>query len=161
MSNELQARAKEIIDGLEYATISTATANGEPWGTPVTAFHDEHYNFYWISWIEAQHSRNIGENKQVFLTIFDSTRKRGDNHQRGLYIQAEAEQIEDEKVAEQMLQYFHSETRTYDVRDHVGDSVKRVFKATPSRMWLNELSEKQVTNETLDMRIEVPLPLNA
>ena len=159
MNNELQSRAKEIIDSLEYVTISTSDRDGEPWGTPVTAFHDENYVFYWISWMNAQHSKNIRENNRAFITIFDSTRQRGDNHRRGLYIQANAVQIEDTQDAIQALQYFHSKSRVYELSDHIADSVKRIYKATPSKMWLNDLSEKQVTAETNDMRIEVPLPL--
>ncbi|MCA9370786.1 MAG: pyridoxamine 5'-phosphate oxidase family protein [Candidatus Peregrinibacteria bacterium] len=159
MSSKLQSRAKEIIDGLEYVTISTADADGEPWGSPVTAFHDEDYNFYWISWVEAQHSQNIRNNRRAFITIFDSKRQRGDNHRRGVYVQASAEQIDDEQMASEALQHFHSNNRTYELIDHVGNAVKRVFKATPKRMWLNNLSEKQVTEKTTDMRIEVPLPL--
>jgi general stress protein 26 len=76
--------AKEIIEKIQYITIATVSKDGEPWNTPVYSAYDEDYNFYWISWKENQHSKNIAENNQVFSVIYDSTVPEGTGE--GVYI---------------------------------------------------------------------------
>ncbi len=44
-----------------------------PWNSPVYSAFDKDYNFYWASWKENQHSKNIKENEKVFVVIYDST----------------------------------------------------------------------------------------
>jgi Pyridoxamine 5'-phosphate oxidase len=67
-----------------YITIATADSNGQPWNTPLYAAYDEHYNFYWASWTESVHSRNIRQNPAVFLVVYDSTVPEGTGE--GIYI---------------------------------------------------------------------------
>lgn len=158
MTNDLFQRAKEIIQSNEYITVATASRDSQPWNTPVYAVHDEQYNFFWSSWTQAQHSKNIRENDRIFIVIFDSTRKRGDNNRRGLYIQARAEELELKEGIEHALKYFTSVNgQPLTPNDFQEPSVKRTYRATPEKMWLNDLSESQVTKETIKMRIEVPL----
>src|SRR4051812_31689203 len=85
--------AKELNDSMIYITLATVNDDGQPWNTPVYAVHDEKYNFYWSSWKDAEHSKNIRTNNRIFFVTFDSNRKRGDNHQRGLYVQASANEL--------------------------------------------------------------------
>lgn len=54
MTNDLFQRAKDIVESNEYITIATASRDGQPWNTPVYAVHDEQYNFFWSSWIQAR-----------------------------------------------------------------------------------------------------------
>ena len=65
MSSE---RAKEIISKIQYITVATYSKDGEPWNSPVYSAFDEQYNFYWASWVENQHSKNIAENGKAFET---------------------------------------------------------------------------------------------
>jgi general stress protein 26 len=70
---DLSERAKEIISKILYITIATVTPEGKPWNSPVYSAFDEDYNFYWNSWKENQHSKNIERNNDIFIVIYDST----------------------------------------------------------------------------------------
>jgi general stress protein 26 len=155
-NNELVSRAKELLDSLIYGNIATVSLSGLPWNTPVYSPWDHNLNFYWSSWIESEHSKNIKFNPNVFITFYDSTRLRGTNSLRCLYLQATAEELtatEEILLASKLL---YGEEKV-EPTTFLGDSVKRLYKAIPSRVWLNDLSEREVTPETVKMRIELPL----
>lgn len=157
---DLTARAKELLESLEYINIATVSADGQPWNTPVYARYDSELNFYWSSWMEAEHSKNIRTSPTVFITLYDSTRKRGDNHQRCLYLQATAIELaeSDTEVVDMACNLLYGNDDTVPTAaDYSGEQVKRIYKATPEQAWLNDKSERQVTKETIKMRVEVPL----
>lgn len=158
MPSELVQRAREIIDGIDYLTVATVCADGTPWNSPVYAVHDESYNFYWSSWVEAQHSHNIRSNEHVFIVIYDSTRERGDNHRRCVYIKAKAYELDNDDDVADALRYFKGiGGKELDTATFVGDTLRKMYKAVPEQLWLNDKSESQVTSETIKMRVEVPL----
>ena len=86
-------RAKKILATIRYATISSVDENGKPWAAPVWYVFDEDHNIYWWSPTEAQHSKNIADNPDVYITVFDSTAPEGDGF--GLYMRAEANEVDD------------------------------------------------------------------
>ena len=127
-------KAKEIIEKIQYITIATSSKDGVPWNTPVYSAYDEDYNFYWASWKENQHSKNIAENNKVFLVIYDSTVPEGTGE--GVYIQAKAYELDDEKEIEHALSYLDG--RVHKKKDpkiriaqFQGDKPRRVYKAVP------------------------------
>lgn len=63
--------ASAILKFNNYCTLSTVTADGAPWGTPVHFAYDER-NIYWVSNAETVHSKNIENNEHIFITVFDS-----------------------------------------------------------------------------------------
>ena len=65
--------AKHIIHKTIYLTIASITPQGLPRNTPVYSAFDEDYNFYRASRKDNQHSKNLRENKDAFLVIYDST----------------------------------------------------------------------------------------
>ncbi|MCB0323583.1 MAG: pyridoxamine 5'-phosphate oxidase family protein [Bdellovibrionales bacterium] len=151
-------RAKELLSKLEYINVATVSPAGLPWNTPVYARHDALLNFYWSSWKNAQHSLNLKTNENVFFTLYDSTRMRGDNNRRCLYFQGHAAEVEATSEIELVLPLLYpEEPAEQDAGKFVGDSLRRLYKARPIAVWLNDKSERQVTRETLKMRIEVPL----
>ena len=156
---QLEARARELLGASEYISIATASLDGQPWSTPVTGVHDTKLNFYWSSWKEAVHSKNVRENPAVFITRFDSTRKRGDNHRRCLYIKASATEVEDVELIKTatMLLYGQSDAG-YEAEAFLGDAQRRIYQACPEQVWLNDKSERELSSKTIKMRIEVPLP---
>lgn len=154
----LETQAKEILSASEYINIATCSKDLIPWNTPVTGVHDQELNFYWSSWKKAQHSLNIDENHQVFITLYNSTRKRGDNHRKCLYIQAKAEQaleLADIDTACKLLYSDMSSDRNPEM--FLNDSERKIYKATPRKIWLNDVSERELTRETVKMRVEVSL----
>ncbi|RKR03372.1 pyridoxamine 5'-phosphate oxidase [Kushneria sinocarnis] len=149
------ARCVELLNTCLYANI--ATIGGEqPWNTPATAIADSSLNIYWSSWTEAVHSKNILANPRVFITYYDSTRERGTNNRRCLYLRCEAAVVSDrhEACAAHELLYPDEEVQLDDFLD---SGLRRFYRATPLQAWLNCLSEQQVQPNTIDMRVEVPL----
>lgn len=155
---ELESIAAELLTASEYINIATVSLDGQPWNTPVTGVHDSQLNFYWSSWKHAQHSKNVRANARVFFTLYDSTRKRGDNHRKCLYVQAKAVEVEephDIAIATKLLYELSGAENSPEA--FLKDAQRRIYKATPDNVWLNDVSESQVTSETIKMRIEVSL----
>lgn len=154
---ELETRAKELLELNEYINIATASQDAQPWNTPATGVYDSELSFYWSSWKNAQHSINVRANSKVFLTLYDSTRKRGENHQRCLYVKATATELLDPSEISLAINLLYEQSSNQKPSDFLGDAERRMYKAIPEQLWLNDLSEKEVTRETIKMRIEVSL----
>jgi len=154
---DIVTRAKELLDSLEYVNVASVTADGMPWNTPVYAPWDEQLIFYWGSWQEAEHSKNIRANPNVFLTLYDSTRLRGTNNLRCLYFQAKAFELADPGEIARASSLLYGTEGAPDLSIFSGNSVKRLYKAVSLRAWLNDTSEREVTPETVKMRVELPL----
>src|ERR671933_588985 len=103
MCEQLNKRAKAIIEKILYIAIATASKDGTPWNSPVYSAFDENYNIYWASDQNGQHSKNIAENDKIFIVIYDSTVPEGTGE--GVYIQAKAYKLEDPKDIENGLKY--------------------------------------------------------
>ena len=151
-------KARGIIEKILYITIATASKDGKPWNSPVYSAFDEDYNFYWASWRENQHSKNIKENNQVFIVIYDSTVPEGTGE--GVYIKAKAYELGDEKEIEHALSYLDGRAnKKKDPKTRVaqfqGDKPRRVYKAVLEKVWIN--GEGDVNGEYIDTREEVDL----
>lgn len=153
----LADRARELLETLEYINIATVGANGTPWNTPVFARHDKQMNFYWSSWKDANHSENIRANSKVFFTLYDSTRKRGDNNKRCLYFSGLAIELSDTSEIQSACDLLYQDEKKALPTDYQADGLKRIYKATPQNCWLNAVSERELTSETVKMRVEVSL----
>ena len=92
----------------------------------------------------------------MFLTVFDSTRQRGTNNLRCLYLQCTAEEVTDPQEAETAFKLLYP-TDSIDTSDFLGTGQKRFYRATPIKAWLNCLSERELTPSTVKMRVEIPL----
>lgn len=155
MSVDLAERSAEILTHCLYANIATSH-HDQPWNSPVTAIPDPALTFYWSSWAQAVHSRNIAANPRAFLTFYDSTRVRGTNNLRCVYLQCEAGEVTDADEAEKAFALLYPD-ETVDLSSFLGEGIKRFYRATPLKAWLNSLSEKELAPDTLKMRTEVSL----
>ncbi len=149
------AKAKEIIANIRYVTIASASNDGEPWGTPVLAAFDEAYNFYWTSLNNTQHSKNIQENPRVYLTCFDSTALPGDGG--GVYVKARAVEMTDPAEIEQAIKilYTRKGKELRQAAEFIGDSIKRMYKATPEKFWIS--LDIDVKNDPMRAKKEINL----
>jgi len=154
---DLVARALELLGGTPYFNIATE-GGGQPWNSPVWAAHDEQLNFYWSSWVKAVHSENIAANPRVFLTIYDSTRKRGTNNMRCLYLRCTAHAVEDLAEANKAFALLYP-GEPPATGDFLGAGQKRFYRATLLEAWLNCLSERELSPATIKMRADVSLEL--
>lgn len=152
---DLAARFVEVLRKSQYANIATSR-NDVPWNTPATALPDADLTFYWSSWTKAEHSQNVSANGGAFLTFYDSTRVRGTNNLRGLYLQCRASEVVDVKEAEKAFGILYPD-ETVDLSNFLGEGVKRFYRAVPQKAWLNSLSEKELEPTTLKMRTEVAI----
>ena len=155
---DLSEKAKKIIEKILYITIATVSKDGQPWNSPVFSAYDESYNFYWNSWKENQHSKNIAENSKVFIVIYDSTvpERMGE----GVYIQAKAFMITDEKEIEEarMLLSKRKSKPSSKLRspaEFLGEYPRRVYKAVPEKVWVN--GNGDINGNYIDIRTEVSL----
>lgn len=148
-------RALELIKTQSYLNLATEN-QGEPWNTPVWAVPDRELNFYWSSWVNAVHSANIRSNPRVFATLYDSSRQRGTNNLRCLYLQCLASTVSDTEEAEQAARLIYP-AESVNLGEFLGQGIKRFYKATPLKAWLNCLSERELSPSTIKMRVEVSL----
>ena len=88
---DLATLAREIVDTNLYMTLGTADAAGRPWASPVYYAFDAYREFFWVSFPDATHSRNLVERPEVGIVIFDSTVPI--NTGRGVYMTAVAEEL--------------------------------------------------------------------
>jgi hypothetical protein len=152
---DLGARCAELLGTCLYANIATCN-NNQPWNTPVTAIPESELNLYWSSWTRAVHSQNILANPNVFITFYDSTRARGTNNLRCLYLRCEAAVISDRNEARKAHELIYPNEEV-NLDAFFDSGLKRFYRARPLQAWLNVLSERELQPSTVKMRVEVPL----
>ncbi|MEK7517160.1 MAG: pyridoxamine 5'-phosphate oxidase family protein [Patescibacteria group bacterium] len=158
MSSLGYKKARKIIEKILYITIATSSKGGAPWNSPVYSAFDEDYNFFWASWKENQHSKNIRENNQVFIVIYDATVPEGTGE--GVYIQAKAYELDNEREIKHALSYLDGRvSKKKDPKTRVaefqGNKPRRVYKAVPEKVWIN--GEGDISGDYIDIRMEVKL----
>jgi general stress protein 26 len=152
---DLRKRAKEIIEKIQYVTISSITEEGMPWNSPVFTAYDENFNFYWGTHVDSQKAKNIRSNGNVFLVIYDSTVPSGTGE--GVYIKATAQQLSDSaeiKVVFELLKDRHA-TSFWDFAAVSEAGPIRLFKAVPQQAWMNDDGRK--SGHYIDIRTEISL----
>ncbi len=157
MSMGTSEKAKNIISDIIYITIATVSKDGQPWNSPVYSAFDEQYNFYWASWKDNQHSKNIVDNPSVFLSIYDSTVPEGTGE--GVYIQASAHELSDSEEIKKALALLYTrknqDPEKRKSEEFLGNYPRRVYKAVPEKIWMN--SNGDIDGNYVDARIEVKL----
>ena len=73
---DLIGHAQALVDANRYLTLSTISADGRPWTSPVCFAAAGVREFFSDLFAETQHSRNLGEHPQVSLVVFDSPSRR-------------------------------------------------------------------------------------
>jgi len=141
-------RAKEIIAHAPIVTLATISADGQPRSTPVLAAFDEHSNFYWTSFVDTEHSKNIRTNPVIFISLFDPTV----NHLEasGVYVKAHATELSDlSEIAYAAQQVYNRKGKeSRPVEDFIGDSIKRLYKAVPEQAWASLTEDYEVDPKT-------------
>lgn len=153
MTNE--EKAKAIIAKIPYITIATISEDGMPWNAPVFAAHDKNYTFYYGTYRNSQKSKNIRNNKNVFLVIYDSTV--GPGKGKGVYIKATAQELNDPKEirdAHKLLWDRHV-VPYWKLEQVQGKAPIRLYKSIPEKVWIN--GEGEVNGNYIDTRVEINL----
>jgi len=153
MSDYHQKRATDIIKKIRYATLATVTPEAKPWNSPVAHEYDQDLNIYWFSDKEGQHSKNVRANGEVFIVIYDSTVPEGEGE--GVYIQAKVIELSDPEE----IRHARRIKKGPDMDapdDFMGDAIRRVYKATPQKVWMNDADVKDGVF-IRDYRVELDL----
>ena len=155
MEEKFLNRAKSIIEKILYITIATASKDGQPWNSPVYSAYDDNYNFFWASDQKGQHSKNIRENNNIFIVIYDSTVPEGAGE--GVYIKAKAHELTDEKEIAHALSCLDGRVgkKSHSPQQFMKDMPRRVYKAVPEKAWVND--EGDINGNYIDIRIKVDL----
>ncbi|NND65788.1 MAG: pyridoxamine 5'-phosphate oxidase family protein [Gammaproteobacteria bacterium] len=152
--------AASIIQSILYINIASVCPDGRPWNSPVYSAFDNDLNFFWASAHFNQHSENIRSNPNVFLTIYDSTIPEGEGE--GVYVEAVAAELDD------FDEINHARTLTQARKNashdpkfveqlFMGDSIRKVYRATPSKIWLNDIKTDDHGKYVHDIRRDVDL----
>ena len=153
--SKLTLRARKAINDILYITIATCDKNNQPWNSPVYSAFDKNYNFYWASWKENQHSKNIKENEKVFVIIYDSTVSEGTGF--GVYMKGKARQLEKKDIIEVVkslkLLYSRKNKKPRKPEEFLALLPRRVYKFVPEQIWVN--SESDVKGHFIDSRVDI------
>ncbi len=151
----LLTKSKEIIEKIEYLNIASITPEGLPWNSPVYCSFDKELNFYWLSWKENQHSKNVRNNPNVFATIYDSTIP--SNIAFGVYFQGKAYELSNPVniVAGLKCHYSRSKHKIKDAVMFLTSHPRRVYKFVPEKSWINTMGE--IEGNYIDDKTELNL----
>lgn len=133
---DITVKAKKLIEEIPYITIASVTPQGEPWNSPVFAVHDEEYNFYWNSSPESQHSKNIANKADIFVSIYDTRGALDEGF--GIYMQAEASIVADHELTQAILDiYFMRKGKVPLTCEQFLAGHQRFYVAKVKKCWVN------------------------
>ena len=148
-------QVKAIIEKIPYITIASLSQEGEVWNAPVFTAYDKDFNFYWGSYQDSQHSKNIRFNKNIFLVIYDSSVVPGSG--AGVYMRAKGIELSDSNEIEfvhKLLWDRHVVPYWKIEQVQPGKPIK-LYKAVPEKVWTS--GEGQADGHYIDTRVEIDL----
>ncbi|MEM3838959.1 MAG: pyridoxamine 5'-phosphate oxidase family protein [Candidatus Micrarchaeaceae archaeon] len=151
--NAYEEKAKKIIVNSTYMVVGTSTKDGIPWVAPVLFVHDKDYNIYFLSAVDARHSKNLAENPNVSISIFDSNQKIGSFD--GIQAEGEASLVEKGEIKKAITLYCKKvfpnsdmePTKRYVPEDYLGASEFRFFKIKLTEIYLAGSEDRRVKVE--------------
>lgn len=148
--------AATILKNILYMNVATVCPDGTPWNTPVYWSYSPDFHLYWMSWKENQHSLNISDNGQVFVTVYDSSVPFGDGY--GVYLQGTARVLTSPtQIAQAFVSHYgRTNRRKRAVKLFLTTYPRRVYEFVPIRAWVNENGTYQ--RHFVDVREELDLP---
>jgi uncharacterized protein YhbP (UPF0306 family) len=135
---DLGAIARTIIDSNLYMTLGTAGDEGDPWVSPVYYAPAGYSEFYWVSYPEARHSRNLAVRPRVSIVIFDSRAPIGTG--QGVYMSAVARELADRDL-DRGIEVYSRRSGAHGAREWTREDVcpparLRLYHATVSEHYV-------------------------
>lgn len=133
----LAEHVQALIIENHYLTLGTTSTDGQPWTSPVCFAAAGMQAFYWVSRLDARHSRNLREREDVSLVVFDSTVE--PYHGRALYAIGHALELSGDDL-DAGLDVYPGPNRpgvsslTHD--DVTGSTAYRLYRATVTDAWV-------------------------
>ncbi len=132
------AIARAIIDANLYMVLGTADESGHPWVAPVYYASTDYKEFYWVSSLEAQHSRNLALRPQLSIVIFDSQVPIATG--QAVYMAAVAQALTGADLDRGLDIYSRSALarggRAWKKQDAQPPAPYRLYRATASEQWI-------------------------
>lgn len=144
-------QADAILSRVKFFSLATVSDNGQPWNVTIAPFHfpGEHV-YYWISWQDNQHSKNIRANGKAFVAVYDSTPGEGEQSE-GVYMLVAAEEVLDANEVAKVTQAIGGDLLV-PTGQLLGDDPRRLYKIVPQRIWMS--GDKYIDGKHVDVRIE-------
>ncbi len=136
-----EEKARHILSHNMYMVVATSDKEAKPWGAVVFYANDESGNFYFISAIDSLHARNMQENPNVSLVIYDSTQQLGLNQEVQVY--GNASIVNDGELKGALEFYTNKlfsisnelDKQEYDPSQYSEPAEFRVFKIVPVKIY--------------------------
>lgn len=113
---DLAATARALLDSIYYMTLATTDADGSPRVSPLYMTPHEYTDFYWVSWPDAQHSRNLVRDERAMAVVYDSTVPVGTAE--AVYLTGRARQIPEAELPERCSVAFSERGGASIMRPH-------------------------------------------
>jgi nitroimidazol reductase NimA-like FMN-containing flavoprotein (pyridoxamine 5'-phosphate oxidase superfamily) len=101
--HELAELARAIVDANVYVTLATADGDGMPHASPVFFAARDPRTLFWMSTLDAQHSRNLLVRPAISMVMFDSHIAVG--HGQAVYLQGTARTVPEEQLDDALRWY--------------------------------------------------------
>ena len=134
---DLDAHARALMDANLYVTLGTADALGTPWASPVYFATADYAELFWVSELDAQHSRNIAARPQLSMVIFDSTVPV--YHGRAVYLSGTASDLADRDLDRGLEVFAGAAGRAVTAlapEDVTAPSTYRLYRATVTEAYV-------------------------
>ncbi|MBW4561004.1 MAG: pyridoxamine 5'-phosphate oxidase family protein [Mojavia pulchra JT2-VF2] len=154
---EVIAKASRIITNNIYCTLSTCSADGYPWASPVFFAYDDNCNIYWSSAIVSKHSQNLDNNHgRVAIAIYNSSFSEGSVE--GLYFCGTASELKPEETERVLKLLINRATKKHNrtAADYLNDSPRRIYQCQPQEAWVTG-DRVAVANQLVDTKIQINL----
>lgn len=149
----------EVLQLLErnvHCVIASASADGEPWASPVFFNYDPALRIVFESARDSRHAGLIADNPRVMIAVADLAHR---GPPRGVYLEALAREVPPEGL-DKALDLFangpHRKDLKRTVADYLDDKPLRLYVAVPQRLY--GLTQVTVDGYEVDQRVEIPLP---
>ncbi len=148
-----EEKAKKIIDNCTYMVVGTSTKGGKPWVAPVLFVYDSDFNIYFLSAIDAVHSKNLLENADVSISIFDSRQKIG--FPDGVQAEGKVSLVEKGDIKKAITLYCKKVFPDSDIEPMKRYVPENYLGAAEFRFFKIKLSAVYVTGEERRVKVEL------
>jgi hypothetical protein len=158
---DLDARARDVIDGNRYMVLGTLDSSGRPRVSPVYFTHDSYTDFYWVSSPASHHSANVARQPAISIVIFDSSAPIG--HGQAVYVEADARLVADAELPERCAAAFAGDLRggmAFQPEELSGGASMRLYVATATAWDVHVPGRDPAHGTGLDRRVGVDPPLS-
>jgi hypothetical protein len=125
---DLDAMAREVLDGVRYIVLGTIDDDGRTRTSPVYFTPHRYEYLYWVSHPDTHHSQNLHRDSRVSGVVFDSTLP--PNQGRAVYVTGTAREVPEDELERHLPVAFDPERRggrRFQPEEVVGDAGLRLW----------------------------------